>query len=272
MAQRSFTLLVIPDTPRVKALQVNMSFGMFFLIVSVMLGFVGGSAYLLYDFQQANPTANIIARNLERRQQIQLLNTELSLLERRMIRLLSHASPQEISLSPLNKDLLDYQNRIERLRQQAELFTPILLRKVEMINESIAREQAVPSSWPLRGYITSNFGYRSAPFSGKWTMHTGIDIAAERGSKIFAPANAIVITSEYRSGYGNFVELDHGYGIRTRYGHASALLVKVGQNIKRGDVIALVGSTGNSTGPHLHYEIRIDGVAVDPRNHITEDM
>ena len=272
MARRSFTLLIIPDTPKIKALQIYMSFGMLFLIFCIGLGFVGGISYLLYDFHQENPADNIIARNLERRQQIQQLNEELSLLERRMIRLLARINPQEVRLSPPNENLLGYQNRIERLRQQAEIYTPILLQQVEAVNESIARAQAIPNVWPLKGYITSNFGYRAAPFTGRWSLHTGIDIAAERGKKIFAPADAIVVSSEYRSGYGNFVELDHGYGIRTRYGHASALLVKVGENIKKGDAIALVGSTGNSTGPHLHYEIRLDGVAVDPRNHITEEM
>ena len=78
------------------------------------------------------------------------------------------------------------------------------------------------------------------------------------------------MVSEYRSGYGNLIELDHGYGIRTRYGHSSRLLVDVGENVKKGEAIALVGSTGNSTGPHLHYEIRIDGVPVDPQNYIAE--
>jgi murein DD-endopeptidase MepM/ murein hydrolase activator NlpD len=166
--------------------------------------------------------------------------------------------------------LTGYQTRIERLRLQAEIFTPILLRKVDAVHENIARALAIPSRWPVEGFISSGFGYRSAPISGRWTFHSGIDIAARHGTKILAQNNGVVVVSEYQSGYGNFIEIDHGYGIRTRYGHASRLLKKVGDNVKKGDSIALVGSTGRSTGPHLHYEIRIDGVPVDPEQHVKD--
>jgi murein DD-endopeptidase MepM/ murein hydrolase activator NlpD len=270
MNKRSFTLLVIPDTARVKAVQLEMSYLMLWLIIVVFFGSLGGIIFLLYDFHHSDQSQNIIVRNLERRQQIQYLNSDLALLERRMVKLVSTSIQEEVSIPPPNNALKGYQTRIERLRLQAEIFTPILLRKVDAVHENMERAQAIPSRWPVEGFLSSGFGYRSAPISGRWTFHSGIDIAARHGTKILSQNNGVVVVSEYQSGYGNFIEIDHGYGIRTRYGHASKLLRKVGDNVKKGDAIALVGSTGRSTGPHLHYEIRIDGVPVDPQQHVKE--
>jgi murein DD-endopeptidase MepM/ murein hydrolase activator NlpD len=125
---------------------------------------------------------------------------------------------------------------------------------------------AIPSTEPVRGTnFTSGYGVRSDPFKGRAAMHAGIDLAGPVGTPIYATADATVGRSEYNSGgYGNLVELEHGHGIQTRYGHLSKSLVTAGQKVKRGDMIGLMGSTGRSTGSHLHYEVRIDGKAVNP--------
>jgi murein DD-endopeptidase MepM/ murein hydrolase activator NlpD len=125
---------------------------------------------------------------------------------------------------------------------------------------------AIPSTEPVRGTnFTSGYGVRSDPFRGRAAMHAGIDLAGPIGTPIYATADATVGRSEYNSGgYGNLVELEHGHGIQTRYGHLSKSLVSAGQRVKRGDMIGLMGSTGRSTGSHLHYEVRIDGKAVNP--------
>jgi murein DD-endopeptidase MepM/ murein hydrolase activator NlpD len=125
---------------------------------------------------------------------------------------------------------------------------------------------AIPSSEPVHGTnFTSGYGVRSDPFRGRAAMHAGIDLAGPIGTPIYATADGIVQRSEYNNGgYGNLVELDHGHGIQTRYGHLSKSMVVAGQKVKRGDMIALMGSTGRSTGSHLHYEVRIDGKAVNP--------
>ncbi|MGZ8354916.1 MAG: M23 family metallopeptidase [Allosphingosinicella sp.] len=125
---------------------------------------------------------------------------------------------------------------------------------------------AIPSTEPVRGTsFTSGYGVRSDPFRGRAAMHAGIDLAGPIGTPIYATADALVGRSEYnRGGYGNLVELEHGHGIQTRYGHLSKSMVSAGQRVKRGDVIGLMGSTGRSTGSHLHYEVRIDGKAVNP--------
>ena len=268
MSKRSFTLLVIPDTPHLKAIQLDMSYFMFWLILLVFLGSFGGIGYLLYDFHNTDQSHNIIARNLQRRQQMSMLNQELAVLERRMLHLITSSTEEPIPVPDSNENLMTYQMRLERLRSQAELFTPILLKRVDAVHESMERIKAIPTSWPLEGILTSPYGYRSSPTTGKWTFHKGIDIAAKRGTSIISPKKGIVVVAEYQSGYGNYIEIDHGYGIRTRYGHASKLLKRVGSNVQEGEAIALVGSTGRSTGPHLHYEIRIDGVSVDPQKHL----
>jgi murein DD-endopeptidase MepM/ murein hydrolase activator NlpD len=125
---------------------------------------------------------------------------------------------------------------------------------------------AIPSAEPVKGVaFTSSYGVRSDPFRGTRAMHAGIDLAGPIGTPIYATADGIVGRSEYNSGgYGNLVEINHGRGIQTRYGHLSRSLVSAGQHVKRGDMIAMMGSTGRSTGSHLHYEVRIDGKAVNP--------
>jgi murein DD-endopeptidase MepM/ murein hydrolase activator NlpD len=124
---------------------------------------------------------------------------------------------------------------------------------------------AIPSAQPVQTMaINSNFGVRVDPFRGGRAMHAGVDIPGAYGTPIYATADAVVGRTGWIGGYGNLVELEHGKGIQTRYGHLSSILVGPGKRIKRGDLIGLMGSTGRSTGNHLHYEVRIDGRAVNP--------
>jgi len=126
--------------------------------------------------------------------------------------------------------------------------------------------EQLPLRRPMPGELdmSSNFGYRSDPFTRGLALHTGIDFRAEHGSQIRATAPGKVVTAEYSGGYGNMVEIEHAGGVSTRYGHMSAILVSEGQMVSAGTVVGRVGSTGRSTGPHLHYETRIDGDPVDP--------
>jgi murein DD-endopeptidase MepM/ murein hydrolase activator NlpD len=124
---------------------------------------------------------------------------------------------------------------------------------------------AIPSTQPVKGSaFTSGYGVRSDPFRGRAAMHAGIDLAGPLGTAIYATADALVGRSEWANGYGNLIELNHGRGIQTRYGHLTRSAVSGGQRVKRGDLIGYMGSTGRSTGSHLHYEVRIDGKAVNP--------
>jgi murein DD-endopeptidase MepM/ murein hydrolase activator NlpD len=127
------------------------------------------------------------------------------------------------------------------------------------------KEQFIPSILPCKGYITSYFGYRKNPFNEiQSEYHRGIDIACGYGTKICATASGTVTIASYSSGYGNEVAIYHGNGIQTIYGHNSKLCVHTGQVVKKGDLIALSGSTGSSTGPHSHFEIRKNNIAIDP--------
>lgn len=124
---------------------------------------------------------------------------------------------------------------------------------------------AVPSAQPVEALTyTSNFGVRSDPFHGGAKMHAGVDISGPIGTPVYATADGVVGRAERSGGYGNLVELEHGKGIQTRYGHLSRVLVVAGDQVRRGQLIALMGSTGRSTGSHLHYEVRMDGHAVNP--------
>jgi murein DD-endopeptidase MepM/ murein hydrolase activator NlpD len=124
---------------------------------------------------------------------------------------------------------------------------------------------AIPSTEPVKGSsFTSGYGVRSDPFRGRAAMHAGIDLAGPIGTAIYATADGFVGRSEWANGYGNLIELNHGRGIQTRYGHLTRSVVSSGQHVKRGQLIGYMGSTGRSTGSHLHYEVRIDGKAVNP--------
>ena len=136
--------------------------------------------------------------------------------------------------------------------------------QVERLNRTLS---LVPYRKPVVGEVefTSGFGVRSDPFLGRPAMHTGLDFRAQTGDPVRATASGKVVSSGWSGGYGRMVEIDHGNGLSTRYGHLSEIDVKIGDNVKIGQVIGEVGSTGRSTGPHLHYETRIDGEAVDPQ-------
>ncbi len=142
--------------------------------------------------------------------------------------------------------------------------------------EEFYRDQTVllsstPSVWPVRGYLSAAFGNRIDPFTGQKDFHPGIDISTPVGTKVQAPADGIVVSSGQQGGYGNALVIDHGYGVVTRYGHLDSFAVKPGQRVKRGDVIAYVGSTGRSTGPHLHYEVWVRDQAQNPIHFILDE-
>ncbi len=129
---------------------------------------------------------------------------------------------------------------------------------------------STPTIWPIRGWITSSFGQRISPFTDKLQMHEGLDICARPGTPVKATAEGIVIYSGWKSDFGKLVTIDHGYGYRTRYGHLSKIFVKNGQRVKRGDAVGAVGNTGRSTGPHLHYEVKVRGLPVNPKTYLLD--
>lgn len=125
---------------------------------------------------------------------------------------------------------------------------------------------ALPTVWAHLGKINNEFGYRSNPFGGGATeFHSGMDIGGDTGDLVAAPASGVVVEASWQGGYGNMVEINHGNGLSTRYGHLSRIGVQAGDKVQRGQPLALVGSTGRSTGPHLHYELRLNDRPINPR-------
>jgi murein DD-endopeptidase MepM/ murein hydrolase activator NlpD len=127
---------------------------------------------------------------------------------------------------------------------------------------------STPSIAPVRGILTDGFGGRSDPFTGEAGQHNAVDISSAVGQPVRAPADGIVIKAEWANGYGNVIYISHGYGYSTRYGHLASYNARAGQRVKRGDIIGYVGSTGRSTGPHLHYEVRVNNNPVNPLEYI----
>jgi murein DD-endopeptidase MepM/ murein hydrolase activator NlpD len=139
---------------------------------------------------------------------------------------------------------------------------------VSLLEEKRNHLASMPSIWPARGWLTSRYGYRISPFTGRRQMHAGIDIAARLGTPVFAPAHGRVRFVGRKGPLGNALVLDHGYGVQTVYGHTSKIFVKIGDEVARGEKIAAIGSTGRSTGPHLHYAVEVNGKTRNPLNYI----
>ncbi len=179
--------------------------------------------------------------------------------------------PTKDEIAIQSKDYSSLSIRIDEAIRDSNLREQGILELWENLQGRQSLLKATPSSSPVRGWFTSRFGYRVSPYSGRAMMHQGLDIAASPGTPVYAPADGVISFAGYDSGYGKLVSIDHGYGVVTRYGHNSKIFVKVGQQIKRGDLLTAVGNTGQSTGPHLHYEVRINNVPVDPTNYILEE-
>ena len=145
-----------------------------------------------------------------------------------------------------------------------------LIRNVTMADWMTANSS--PDIWPVEGPITGSFGERIDPFNGEGAFHSGVDIASSYGQAVMAPADGVVLFADFMGGYGRAIIVDHGRGVTTRYGHLANFAVVPGQHVHRGDVIGYVGLSGRSTGPHLHYEVRINDIPVNPHKYLRLTM
>lgn len=161
-------------------------------------------------------------------------------------------------------DEIDKMNLVSR-RLQSDLS----LLEVQLVERS-RWVSSTPSIAPVRGILTDGFGGRSDPFTGEPGTHNAVDISTVPGQSVRAPADGIVVKAEWANGYGNVIYVSHGYGFATRYGHLRAFNAKPGDRVKRGQILGFVGSTGRSTGPHLHYEVRLNGKPVNPLEYILD--
>jgi murein DD-endopeptidase MepM/ murein hydrolase activator NlpD len=160
-----------------------------------------------------------------------------------------HKQTKELTLASINQEKV-FESLYEGLKSQRNLLS------------------STPSIRPTEGWLSSGFGYRVSPFTGLREFHKGLDFAGRKGTEIIAPADGVVSFVGRNGSYGKMIKIDHGHGIVTRYGHLQKALKKRGEAVKRGDVIALMGNTGRSTGPHLHYEVLLNGLPVNPKKYI----
>ncbi len=174
------------------------------------------------------------------------------------VRLMGVGGKQPRGPAPEVDELLRRANFAQRSRSEIE----------RAVTQQQTRLRYLPSIWPVQGWVTSGYGYRQNPFSGRREMHEGMDIVAPRGTPIVATADGKVVFAGWKAGYGRTVEIDHGWGIRTFYAHCQTIKVSPGQQVKRGQVIATIGSSGVTTGNHLHYGVQLNNKWVNPADYI----
>jgi len=177
-------------------------------------------------------------------------------------------APEELRLA---KSRTDWELRFSQMARQSSILEQQLHDQYELLSDQKAFLAATPTRKPAVGYFTSGFGVRRSPYGGREKMHEGLDIANYPGTPIRAPADGTVSFAGSKVGYGQTLIIDHGYGLETWYAHTRKILVRLGQRVQRGDNIAQLGNSGRSTGPHLHYEVRINGTPVDPLSYILEN-
>ncbi|MEE8319343.1 MAG: M23 family metallopeptidase [bacterium] len=301
MTKKKYTIMILPDeTTKVRRYRVPRFFVRSLLAATVVLTLIFAVVMTDY-FQVKNQVSELERMRLETRQQKQHLITfakTINDLQSEMNRLRHFDTklrvmadldgviypeqfmgiggenpepfnPMETEISFQDKALIDNMTRgLTRLMTEATIQERSFQELVEYLEDQKSLLASTPSIWPTRGWRTSGFGYRTSPFTGRREMHKGVDVATRTGTAILAPADGIVIFAGREGGFGNMVILDHGYGLVTKFGHASTIEVKRSQRVNRGDVIAKVGNTGRSTGPHLHYEILVNGVAANPMRYI----
>ena len=264
------------------------------LVFAVLLIFSLAAGYRLYTLRSdLSLVSQLKETNQVQKKQLHLLNQKVGRLNREMLTMRSFnrhlAAIAKIDLKKDRDDILalggteeayDKGSRGDVVSQR--ILTRRLHGQIRQLEDDFNVEQDVskellaklerqrslstrtPAAWPCRGWISSNYGWRNSPFSGARQFHKGIDLTARMGQPVYAPADGLVTYSAAFGTYGNFVAINHGYGMVTRYGHLSRMRVKPGELVKRGQLIANIGNTGRSTGPHLHYEVLLNGIHVNP--------
>src|SRR5262245_200530 len=295
MARSFYTFIVVPHASLrlhklrlpVQVLYVLASIGIISFFVAVGLGFsYAKMAFKVADYNQLqseNVDLKVEKKNLEVSSfKLGSKLLELESLSERLSTLFQNDSLNKrlkVALPAIGGSKVDYptadllgnsnskpdmellKDRTSDLESQLRLLEQVAEKRATIL-------RFTPSIWPLRGHITSHYGNRTDPFDGDAEMHLGLDIGGIYGSPVHAAADGIVIYAARKAAYGNLVIIDHGNGLTTRHGHLSRFNVRVGQRVKRNDVIAFVGTTGRSTAPHLHYEVRQNDRPVDPRRYL----
>lgn len=294
MARRFYTFIILPNASSrlhklrvpMRAIYVSAAIGLLSFFVAVALGFnYAKMAFVVADYNKIeaeNTELKVEKLNLE--VSTQKLSSKIIALEALSEKLTNLVDNDgwtkrfgKLNVPAIGGSKVDYPTSdlirglsaratVELMKDRAsDLETELkLLEQRAVLRDSLIR--STPTIWPLRGRISSHYGNRMDPFTGDGELHMGVDISGLYGSAVRAPADGIVIYAQRKAAYGNLVILDHGNGLTTRHGHLARFTVRIGQKVHKGDILGHVGSTGRTTAPHLHYEVRLNDRPVNPRN------
>ncbi len=270
--KKIITIMIVPHyNRRVWKLQLPRGLVLFIFCLGVIIFAIGALGMWKYrEDLQIRKTNLVLVQELDRvRETLQ----RLSSLDRqlRIMAGLEVTSEDKIGIGGVEKELgiltsvKEASEEIETIKSEVKRNTGNFQETENWLQGKKDFLQQVPSIWPVKGWVTSEFGERVSPFTGVKEFHEGIDIVNQIGTAVVTPADGVVTQVGQHPVYGNTVTIYHGYSYTTFYGHLSRVAVKSGQKVKRGEIIAWLGNTGRSTGPHLHYEVRSNNVAVNPR-------
>jgi murein DD-endopeptidase MepM/ murein hydrolase activator NlpD len=287
MDQRYSTIIFVPHA-RAKFRKLKVSHRLFFSIVSLVTSSLCLSTFFSFQYftslSQTHELNKLQHENHELQtaneqfsKSVESLRTQLRTVEDRTRKLaiiagittLDETSQggvggvrnDDMSGNPYRDDVDKMSFRSHRLDRDLSVLEQKFVAQSQLLS-------CTPSIAPVRGILTDGFGGRSDPFTGEQGTHNAVDISSAVGQPVRAPADGVVVKAEWANGYGNVVYLSHGFGYSTRYGHLSGYAIRPGQRVQRGDIIGYVGSTGRSTGPHLHYEVRLNNNPVNPLAYI----
>jgi murein DD-endopeptidase MepM/ murein hydrolase activator NlpD len=300
LSDNKVTILILSEgTKKVRQLKLSKFFvGVVFLLV-ISIGFC--FSWLLNDYKNAKgqmPHLQYLKKeNKQQRIQLIALAQKIDQVSEKLMELKEFDHKLRVMVNLESRDenvqflgiggsdptLLDPNYTVEKAHQKLvrlmhksledlETEAAIQINEKEELYKFLENQKSIlactPSLWPVRGWISSRFGYRISPFTNEKEFHKGLDICTRMNAPISAPADGVVSSVGWDYGYGKILTLKHGYGMKTRYAHLEKTLVKKGQYVKRGQKIALVGNSGRTTGPHLHYEVHLNGVPLDPLRYI----
>lgn len=300
---KKFTILVIPEgTNRVNRFSLPRI--ILPLVLAVLIGAVGMAGYWFqqYDSLRADlpDLHNLQEQNRRQEAQIDSFASRLTEFKQQMAKLKTfnrrlrvmanlekpsssddvfgiggpevHQGGSGVKLTNTmgERRVLIMQRDLDQMTSEAEAERSIQKELAKFLKERRSVLASTPSIWPVHGWVTSGFGYRISPFTGKRQFHAGLDISTRSGTTVVSPAAGVVTFVGREGGYGKMVVINHGNGLVTRYGHLKAYSVKSGHKVKRGERVGLVGTTGRSSGPHLHYEVLMSGVPTNPRYYILD--
>lgn len=308
MKNNKYTIFFIPeDSPKryqfhITKRNILIVLGLFclmsvaFFVIIIHYAFVQDMAWENLKLKQENQKLSLELKELS--QETKKLTESLNKVEvfKNKIKLIASINDSErnLSIGPIEQPRENSLNitsieELSYLDNQTKLMRLSVLRsRIQLLGQEINSNEkeldniykyfeerkdilrSTPARWPCYGWVTSEFGFRYDPFTGERTFHKGLDIATSIGVPVLAPADGTVISTGFHSGLGNQIVIDHGLGIVTFYGHLNDFKVKVGDKVVRGQVIGTVGNSGRSTGPHLHYEVVVNGINVNPRKYIIE--